>query len=359
MIKILLVCPAIPDDMPYLRQYLGFLESSNTLYDVVYLCPKGTNIVYPQNYYACKIKSSENSCLLNKIWEYYRYSCFVERKLSKGCYTHVITMGIACSVFLTNYLKRKYTSRYIYDIRDYSQVLRIPIFKSLNKTLLKHSYMNVISSGGFKQRLPSDVDYILCHNTTLDKIESGVMKTCESELSGVIKILTIGQVRDIEANTFVIEQLNNKEDFDLIFSGKGLTLDKLEQFVKDKAYSNVKFIGKYKKEDEDGIVKNASLLNVCMESNMINNYLLSNRLYLAARLKKPLISFEGSYQAELIQKYNLGLIVKRSDILSVKIKEFITFFNSENFEVGCRNFLDEVRKDLIKFTDKMNNFIDV
>lgn len=358
MKKILLVCPALPDDMPYLRQYLDFLDSSNTSYDVVYLCSKESYIEYTQNYYACRIKSSDNSSTLHKIFEYYRYSLFVIKRLSEGDYTHVITMGIACSVFLANYLKEKYNSKYIYDIRDYSQVLRIPFFKHLNKTLLKHSYMNVISSGGFKQWLPSDVDYTLCHNTTLEKLESGSSETFETEYSGVIKILTIGQVRDFEANTFVIEQLSNKKDFELIFSGKGLTLEKLEHFVKANAYSNVVFTGKYKKEDEDRIVKNASLLNVCMGSNMVSNYLLSNRLYLAARLKKPLISFEGSYQADLIQKYNLGLIAKRTDNLSESIKKYIASFNSVEFEEGCHKFLEEVKVDLKTFNAKMKKSYD-
>lgn len=357
MNKILLVCPALPDDMPYIRQYLDFLESSNTSYDVIYLCSKGASKEYPQNYHACMIKSPDNSYAIKKIWGYYKYSRFVVKRLAKGGYTHVITMGIACSVFLSNYLRHNYTSRYIYDIRDYSQVLRIPIFKLLNKLLLKYSYMNVISSGGFKQWLPSGVDYTLCHNTTLDKIENGVCKTFDVELTGAITILTIGQVRDLEANTFVIEQLSNKDDFELTFSGIGLTLEKLEKLVKDNAYSNVEFTGKYKKEDEDVIVKNATLLNVCMESNMVSNYLLSNRLYLAARLKRPLISFDGSYQANLIQKYNLGLIVKRSDILSEKIKGYIASFNPEEFEVGCQKFLDDVKRDLLIFIGKMNNFI--
>ena len=252
MNKVLLVCPALPDNMPYLRQYIDFLDSSSTSYDIAYLSPKGIDTEYPQHYYAYSIKSLDNLGSLKKIWEYHRYSCFVEKKLAKGVYTHVITMGIACSIFLANYLKRKYTSRYIYDIRDYSQVLRIPIFRHLNKLLLKHSYMNVISSDGFKQWLPSDVSYTLCHNTTLDKIENGVIKTFDSILSGAIKILTIGQVRDFEANTFVIEQLSNKEDFELIFSGIGSTLEKLEQYVKDNAYSNVKFTGKYKKRMKTG-----------------------------------------------------------------------------------------------------------
>ena len=119
MKRILLVCPALPNDMPYLQQYVDSLESSNASYDVVYLCSKGINTEYPQNYYACGIKSPYIFSIFNKIWEYYRYSRFVKKRIAKENYTHVITMGIACSVFLTNYLKRNYSARYIYDIRDY------------------------------------------------------------------------------------------------------------------------------------------------------------------------------------------------------------------------------------------------
>lgn len=357
MKMVLLICPASPNDMPYLRSYIECLESYNIAYDVLYISWDNQMVTFPINYHmydGSKLFNSNN--LIDKIYKYYKFSRVVIKKLSKGRYTHVITMGIACSIFLSNYLKRNFCGKYIYDIRDYSQVLRSSLCGYLNKELLCHSYMNVISSKGFKKWLPNNIEYTLCHNTTLDKVAN---TKNEINIPKRITILTIGQIRDLEANTYVIEQLSNNDNYEIVFAGKGKTLERLQKTVEDKGYNNVKFLGRYKKEDEDGIVERATFINVCMGHDMISDFLLSNRLYLAARLKKPLISFDGCYQADIINKYNLGLVVKRDDLLPVKLQEYINSFNADIFVASCSDFLMDVQDELRIYQNKVNSFLEI
>lgn len=357
MKSVLLICPAVPTDMPYLLSYIDCLESYNIGYDVIYISWENEKNTFPKNYYMYDVSWSFNfNSSVEKIYKYYKFSRVVIKKLSNGSYTHVITMGIACSIFLSNYLKRNFCGKYIYDIRDYSQVLRSSLFGYLNKELLCHSYMNVISSNGFKKWLPNNIEYILCHNTTLDKVAN---TKNEINIPERITILTIGQIRDLEANTYVIEQLSNNDNYEIVFAGKGKTQERLQKTVEDKGYNNVKFLGRYKKEDEDGIVERATFINVCMGHDMISDFLLSNRLYLAARLKKPLISFDGCYQADIINKYNLGLVVKRDDSLPVKLQEYINSFNADIFVDGCANFLTEVQDELRIYQNKVNSFLGI
>lgn len=357
MKSVLLICPAAPNDMPYLRPYIDCLESYNIAYDVIYISWDNEKNTFTKNYYmfdgswSFKFNSS-----IEKIYKYYKFSRVVIKKLSKGRYTHVITMGIACSIFLSNFLKRNFCGKYIYDIRDYSQVLRSSLCSYLNKELLRHSYINVISSNGFKKWLPnnSNIEYIMCHNTTLDKV---AVTNDDIDMSKPLKILTIGQIRDLEANTYVIEQLSNNDNYELVFAGKGKTLECLQRVAEDKGYKNIKFLGKYNKENEDSIVESATFINVCMGHDMISDFLLSNRLYLAARMKKPLISFDGCYQADIINKYNLGLVVKRDDLLPVKLQEYIHSFNADRFVVGCTDFLMEVQDELRIYHNKLDSFL--
>ena len=357
MKKVLLVCPALPEDMPYLRQYMDFLDNHDVLYDLAYMSFSCNRDLYPDNYEAF-VKSTITNNIILKLWEYYAFSRFIIRKLSKGTYTHVITMGIASSIFIALYLKRNFKNKYIYDIRDYSRVLNVPVIKYFNKVLLKNSYLNVISSGGFKVWLPTGVEYVLSHNTTKDKINDSISYVSNQDYTGLIKILTIGQLRDYDANLYVINQLCNNSKYELIFSGKGMTMKSLENYAKAKSYSNVLFTGKYKKEDEDKIADHASFINVCMGDNVLSNYLLSNRLYLAARLKKPLISFDGSYQSEIINKYNLGLIIKRTDDLSTELQNYINSLDYKAFIHNCDAFLEDVRKDIQLFQDRLESFIE-
>ena len=356
MRRILLICPALPDDMPYLRQYLDYFEACNILYDVTYLDRGGENIPYPSNYYPFSL-SLPSRTTLRKLIGYYKYSRFVKRKLSRGNYSHVITMGIACSVFFSHFLKKNFESKYIFDIRDYSQILRIPLFRKLNRILLKHSYMNVISSNAFRNWLPSEMDYTLSHNITKENLDKGTMYSKTINFAEPIKILTIGQIRDLETNLYVIDQLSDNDKYELIFSGKGRILEYLETVVRERGYQNVKFTGKYMKEEEDGIAEGATFLNVCMGRNMISDYLLSNRLYLATRMKNPLISLDGCYQAEIINNYNLGLVVTRGNNLSVSIEEYIRTFDANLFLDGCERFLNDVRADVERFNMKMDAFV--
>lgn len=357
MKRVLIICPAIPDDMPYLRHYIDYLESQKVSYDLLYLCRGLCDAKYPTNYISFSCNPSNDS-FISKLWHYYMYSRFVINVLHKSKYTHIITFGIASSVFLSIYLSKKYESKYIYDIRDYSKILRIALFKHCNAILLKYSYINVISSNGFRKWLPMCFDYVLCHNTTIKKLEYETSNSVVVDYSDKIKILTIGQIRDLESNTFIIERLGNNSKFELIFSGKGLVLHSLENTVREKGYNNVVFTGRYKKEEEDAIVGGTTFINVCMDNNIVSDYLLSNRLYLAARLKKPLISFEGSYQAEIIQSYSLGVIIKRTDNIPATILEYISTFKSEEFIKGCNDFLDDVKKDLYLFSAKLSDFIE-
>lgn len=156
MKRVLLICPASPDDMPYLRPYLDSLESLNIAYDITYLCGNNERKTFPSNYYSFDAsKSFISQNFIRKIYNYYRYSHFVNQKLSKGSYTHIIAMGIACSAFMGNFLIKNFKGKYIYDIRDYSQVLRFPLFKCLNEKLLRFICLNFIpyrriTNGGVK-----------------------------------------------------------------------------------------------------------------------------------------------------------------------------------------------------------------
>lgn len=355
MKRVLLICPAMPDDMPYMKPYLEYLDSSNIEYDVTYVRNKTEQNKYPSNYFAYETTTISNN-FVRKTFRYCQYSRFVRNQLSKVRYTHIITMGIACSVFLCNDLKKNFKGKYIYDIRDYSQILRLPIFRHANNQLLSHSFMNVISSGGFKKWLPTSVEYILCHNTTQEKIKEVENIVSDIRSSKPIMILTIGQIRDLDANTYVIEKLSNNGSFELVFAGKGKTIESLEKMVDERGYTNVIFSGRYKKEEEDIIVKQTNLINVCMGSNMVSDYLLSNRLYLAARLKKPLISFSDCYQADVIKKYNLGVVINRKDNFLEKVQDYISLFNPVKFTQGCSNFLNEVQYDLNTFSQQLESF---
>ena len=69
MKSVLLICPAVPTDMPYLLSYIDCLESYNIGYDVIYISWENEKNTFPKNYYmydvynACNNSNSLSPCL--------------------------------------------------------------------------------------------------------------------------------------------------------------------------------------------------------------------------------------------------------------------------------------------------------
>ena len=173
-----------------------------------------------------------------------------------------------------------------------------------------------------------------------------------------ITVLTIGQIRDFATNKTLLGELGNNKDFFMLFAGKSLIASRLEQHSRDSSISNVSFSGYYDKVVEDSIVEKCDIINVCMGDNVNSNCLMSNRIYLAARLRRPLLSFEGSYQAEVIKKCGLGLVISRNADVAQEIKNYLEQLDTKVFNDSCELFLEDVAAEIKVFDESLNQFVD-
>lgn len=141
-------------------------------------------------------------------------------------------------------------------------------------------------------------------------------------LNDIISILTIGQIRDYEANSLFIQSLNNASQIQLVFAGIGPASDRIIKYVESNKIRNTFFTGRYNKVDEAEIVMRHHLINSFFEQDINSNTLLSNRFYLSVLLCRPLIINEGSYQSILVKHYNFGLVLKPDEINSEVITNY-------------------------------------
>ena len=307
MERLLFILPALPDYGPYVYNYIKLANDCSVGYDVICWNRKGVEVSFPDNYYVYQHPTKDSYRPIKKMLEIAGFSSFVRRMIRGKKYRLVITFTIADSVFLASYLKREYKGKYVFDIRDYSPVVNSRFFKKSIDTLLRYSAVNVISSAGFKSWLPARYDYLICHNTDLGRIRQSIdYVDFGSVRSGELSILTIGAIRDFSANKSVIDAFANSSTVQLSFIGDGNATPALKKYCEDNGVQNVSFYGRYKKEDEDEFVKDCSMMNLIMPHNMISDYLMSNRLYLSARFRKPVIVNDHCFQAEQVRKYDLG-----------------------------------------------------
>lgn len=67
--------------------------------------------------------------------------------------------------------------------------------------------------------------------------------------------LTVGSIKDKASNKFILSQLGNNYDYELKFAGDGPAVPYLKDYSERHRLQNVLFTGRYKKPDENNIVK--------------------------------------------------------------------------------------------------------
>lgn len=355
MNKILLISSSSPNIAPFLSFYTCVLEQNNISYDLLFWNrdhseevskEKNNYIVYDKTY-------NDFSSPVKKLMDTFRFNSFCKKVMKTNVYSGVICFTIQTSFLLCFFLIRKYKSKYIFDIRDYSKVLDNPIFRIIVDILIKNSYATAISSEGFKQWLPDSNKYFISHNIDSSLIK---YKPRSKEKSGTLRILTIGQINRFEPNDKLMAAFSSHGDTELIFAGYGPYYQKYIDFCKENRITNVFFLGRYRKADELSFYENTDMVNILFLNYLNSDTLMSNRFYNAVVCRKPIIVNSNSYQAALVEKYHLGIVIDDYNNLDQKILTYYYTLDRDEFEAGCKSFLDFVSEDNKHFSSVIHRF---
>jgi len=359
--KIAIIIPNIIESTPYLKYYTDVFERNGVDYE--YIC-WDRNHFYPPKYSNSKMKiydrySPESNTMYKKLIDFWFFSRFVIKYLNKKEFDYLTIHTIVCAIFLERYLKRNYLKKYVFDIRDYSQIY--PLVKIKVSKIIKNASLTIISSIGYKSWLPAKFNYIIGHNVRKLDVENALEKNINkfsfNKGKKEIVVLTIGQIRDFSSNSKVIASLGNKNNISVVFAGDGLQKNNLESFSKESDFKNVYFSGWYDKNEERDIVNNADFINIVLPSSPNFRTQLGNRFYLSLVYRKPMIVNIESIQAKFVSEYKLGIVLKPSDQLNEKLQTYITEFNEEEFENGCLKMLEKIRNDIADFENKIIGLI--
>lgn len=151
-------------------------------------------------------------------------------------------------------------------------------------------------------------------------------------------------IRDFESNAAIIDAFANRDGIIVQFAGSGS--EKLRNYSEAKEISNVSFSGRYQKDEEDDIVQQADMINLFLPHTLNSDTCMGNRMYLSARLRKPIIVTDNSWQAEVVKKYNLGVCLERNENLAEKISDYWLQLDWKAFDSGCNTFLKQVENDM-------------
>ena len=354
---ILIIDGAMVARSPHVATCMNILSENNITFDIIVWNRKGDDIsCLPNNYIIYDHITNDSYPSWKKLIEIYQFYRFARPHIKKIKYKAIIIFEIANSFFFVNCLKRQFKNKYIFDIRDYSPFLRTHIGEWATRQLIKHSYCTVISSPGFKKWLPCDYSYIISHNIDMS-IYHSLIDQPYRPISDVVTILTIGNLRDPNINCKVALSFSNNTKYQLRFVGDGAALPVIQNFCNEHNIQNVNYFGHYEKCDEIAFYRQSDIINCCMEDNMLSNYLMSNRIYLAALLQKPILCIDGSYQSSIVQKYNLGCVVKINNNIEVSLKHYLENFDYDEYNKGRNSFLNYVREEQKKYIEQLTNII--
>lgn len=350
--SILLILGAMPENSPYVNYYTNILDRMGVSYDICAWNRYQNNYIARNNLYVFTAKGRNGS--IKKIFDYFKYRKYILKHVKDHEYNRIVVFTITTAFFLHRLLTINYKRKYIFDIRDYSSLMRFRHVKKVLKRILSMSYANVISSPGFKQWLPSEFKYTISHNVAADTLCTDVKKISSSER---IKILTIGALRDSKSNIELIKSLGNNSRFLMQFTGRGSATPVIHEYANSHKLNNVIVTGQYSKADEDSIVNKFDMINILLPHNMVSDYLMSNRFYLSVIHGKPMIVNNSCTQAFFVKKYNLGVIIDEKDDIAKKINDYWEYFDLHKYNKGRADFLNVVKNDEIKFEAMIENFI--
>ncbi len=352
MKNIAIINPSELSRAPYVKYFTDILDAEDKfVYDYI-LWYRNETEEFPFGYRATLSLKSP----LTKIIEFYKYSRYAERIVRNGNYDKLIIHLVMPAVFMSDFLVKHYSKRYILDIRDYHPLLNFGLFRRKFKAALYHASEVIISSPGFKNWLPDDIEYTISHNIG-DYVLSQPLTPVTTKDKLPINIVTVGQIRDYEQNRELIACLGNNPDYVMNYFGYSSVESRLRTYVKKNGISNVFFNGRYAKEQELSLYQGASLVNYYSPNIAISTTNLPNRLYYSLLAGIPIICTRGGLMAEYAERYNIGPSVTKGDDFSTVLKNYCHDFNPDIYTKGRDSLLEQIRNDNVEFKKVVVDFL--
>lgn len=320
---------------PYMKFYTNIFNELGINYKVVYWDKNEQETISDD----CFIKYRYHSTgKVGKIFGYLKYRKFILKIMKEEDFNLLLPLQPILSFILFDVLYKKNKRKYIYDVRDYSYEW-FGIFRWTQKRLVENSLINIISSNGYREFLPSG-DYYIAHNIPRnDYIEYKQYKSSDSEK---INISYIGLIRFMEQNKKIIDFFKNDSRYQLRFIGTNAK--KLESYCNVNQIKNVTLIDTFDPKETLKYYDDTDLImNLYGNDTPLLDFALSNKLYYAACLYKPILVCENTYMESVSVKNGIGYTLKMKSLSEKEeLYGFIKEMNREEFIINCDNYMKTV-----------------
>lgn len=294
-----------------------------------------------------------------KYLDFIRISQRLKKIIQEGQYTHIVVVNTIWAMLLRAMLLRDFLGRYVIDIRDY-KCETMPGYQFFLKELIEKSFFTTVSSDGFRAFLPVSSKIISNHNIT----NMEALAECPTLFPNKehIAIGFFGFIRYKEENETIIQCIGKSggDRFSLLYRGvfsEGCHLDR------DPAlrFENVVYGGPFQNADKPEMYRSIDLIHSVYGNNdLAKSTLLPNRLYDTVIFKKPLLVSPGTYLAQVVEKYHLGVVIDyRDPAFLEKLEAYVDHFDKAEFLMGAEEFARIVDTEQKHFLDQIHAFFSV
>lgn len=332
---------------PYIRNYAEVLDEHNIQYDIIYWNRKGEKENYNETKtFSYNIEMDDELPKIRKMLYMYRYARYVKNIIKKEKYDFIICCTTLLGVFLSRFLIKNYTSKFILDIRDYSYE-HISFYKKILSNLLNKSALNIISSPSFREFLPKN-DFVVCHNMTFESPGKYTLVKVKDKL----RIAFVGVIRYADECERILNAIMNNNKIDFYFYGDGEDENRLKKYCEMYSISNVTFQGKFLPKDKEKIYESIDVIYNCY-GNQSNNvkYALSNKFYESFYYKKPILVNKDTSMAKFSEK--IGFAVRSYETLVDDL--FSWYMNLDEKEINefSNKKMEQFIKENQEFSKKL------
>lgn len=329
-------------NVPYIHKYERLIAQNGDKYDVILWDRRGCGGKHPNNHYVFRAKIGKSKIL--KLIPFLKWRNFTLRTLKTGQYDEIIVLTTLPAVLIADFLLFKYEGNFFFDLRDFTYEGLYP-YKKLVNFIIQKSAATSISSNAFMQFLTPSSKIVITHNISN---EDAAGERFQPTTDG--KRMTIGFVgglRYYKENCHLLTELKNSNRFQLRYVGKAHPGCDLPAFCQKNGIHNAEFFPAYENAQKPKIYQEIDLINAVYGNKTCEVLLaLPNKLYDCILFKKPIIVSEGTYLAEIVKQYHLGIAINvEQDDVKMVLNHYLDSFDPCQFEEGCKAFLKLVCRE--------------
>jgi len=281
-----------------------------------------------------------NGNYLKRIADYFKSFKQLKNILKQNRYDTLIVNNIdTLALFKLSSLFQKIQTQVIVEISDlrshtYTNSFKSKVMKSIEKFMFRFVDKLIVTSPKFYdmyyKTIFKDKPFVLENKPLSNMIPNRLEKVKNDKIIiGIVGLLLQGKPYKT-----LFETIKDNDRYEVHIYGKGVFEDLVKEYANK--YNNIKFFGEYNFfKDSAKIYSTLDILYMPYDTtngSLNNKIALPNKLYEAIYFQVPIITSKGTYLGELVEKYNIGKIIKCCDTEEL-INELNKFYgNIDNFK---------------------------